>query len=85
MYGPGFSVVEINFNVFFNEVHVVTASASASVSSGSRPLGNAPACRETTNVSGPADIAPVDVVAQPDNNANRVIRKAIFILSLCEC
>jgi hypothetical protein len=82
MYGPGFSVVEISFKVFFIAAHVVPASANASVKSGSRPLGNAPACRETTNVSGPADTDPVDVVAQPASTANEAPSKSIFIIAL---
>ena len=55
----------MTLSVFLSEAQVDAASASASVSNGSRPLGNAPAWRETTNVSGPAETAPVDVVAHP--------------------
>lgn len=66
MYGPGFSVVEISLNILVNDPHVATASDSASVSNGSRPLGKAPACLETINVSDPAATEPVDVVAHPE-------------------
>ena len=66
----------------FSEAHVAAASASASVSNGSRPLGNAPAYRETTKVFGPAETAPVEVVAQPENNAANNIRSVYFILFL---
>ena len=74
MYGPGFSVVEITLSVFLKDAQVEAASASASVSNGSRPLGNAPAWRETTKVSGPAATAPVDVVAHPLENARDCVQ-----------
>jgi hypothetical protein len=57
--------VESTLSVFFNPPHVAEASPSASAKSGSLPLGNAPACRDTIKVSWPAEIAPVEVVAQP--------------------
>jgi hypothetical protein len=43
MYGPGFSVVDINFSAVLRLAHFEFASAIASANSGSRPLGKAPA------------------------------------------
>lgn len=71
--------MEITFNDLFSEAHLALASASASVSRGSRPLGNAPACRETKNVFSPAETAPVDVVAQPEMNTAENKKTACFI------
>jgi hypothetical protein len=81
MYGPGFSDVEINFRVFFIAAQVVPASARASVNSGSRPLGNAPACLEITNVSGPAETGPADVVAQLARIADSAARMTVRMLA----
>jgi len=78
MYGPGFSVVEISLRVFFSDAQVEAASARASVSKGSRPLGNAPACRDTTKVSGPAETDPVDVVAHPANATTGSSKRSWF-------
>jgi hypothetical protein len=69
MYGPGFSVVETKLNFLPRLSHLAFASASASAKRGSFPLGKAPAWRETTKVSVPAEIDPVLVVAQPTNSA----------------
>lgn len=72
----------MTFSVFFRDPHVDAASASASVSRGSRPLGRAPAWRETTKVSGPAATEPVDVVAQPLTKASSTNRNTVFIKCL---
>jgi hypothetical protein len=82
MYGPGFSVVEISFNVFVNDPHVAAASDSASVSNGSRPLGKAPACLETTNVLGPAATEPVEVVAHPETRVSTASTDMSWIFML---
>ena len=81
MYGPGFSLVDMTLSVFFRDAQVDAASASASVSNGSRPLGKAPAWRETTKVSGPAATAPVDVVAQPLTKISEMARST----TCCKC
>ena len=78
MYGPGFSVTEITFKVLFSAAHAVVASVRASGRTGSRPDGNAPACRETTKVLGPAETAPVVVEAHPARNAARQKEEHIY-------
>jgi hypothetical protein len=79
MYGPGFSVVDINFSALLKLAHFVFASAIASAKSGSRPLGNAPAWRDTTKVSLPAAIGPVLEVAHPTSDNAATSGKARFI------
>ncbi len=75
--------MESTFSVFFNPPQVAEASPRASAKSGSRPLGNAPACRDTIKVSWPAEIAPVEVVAQPARAKKGKAKNINFISSFC--
>ena len=74
--------MEISFSVFLSDPQVAAASDNASVNNGSRPLGKAPACLETTKVSGPADTEPVEIVAHPTVRATTAKTKGIRI---CVC
>lgn len=79
MKGPVFSVVESNFTVLDRLVHLTWASPKASANNGSRPVGKAaPACREMTKVSVPADMGPELVEAHPPS-ATSAIKISFFI------
>lgn len=58
--------------------HLVCASAIASTSKGSRPLGNAPAWRDTRYVPLPTATAPVLCVAHAVSTSGMVNTNAAF-------